>query len=296
MLPLALPLEYTLPPVRMNASCTLLVGVFSAKVAGRAYVRQTWGRDVADDICLWFIVGKTAAASNVSSAALMDEYAAHGDILLLHGHSESYGSLPWKSLSFYAAAVRSSLRSLTHLLKTDDDVFVNLPAVRRVLPLLERQQCYVGYVYGGIEPDRNRQGKYRDHVYERRHMAQAAHGGGSGSSSTGTNDTVIRYPPFVDGIGELMSVDVASCIARQLPTYEVPSTLADVVTGHAASALCSVLPCSGRRSGCLLLPGHLHAAWPLLPEGEQTLFVRHSDRSIVLDRYRGRLRFLLRSN
>ena len=45
----------------------------------------------------------------------------------------------------------------------------------------------------------------------------------------------------------------------------VPSTLADVVTGHAASALCSVLPCSGRRSGCLLLPGHLHARGPSFP-------------------------------
>ena len=39
------------------------------------------------------------------------------------------------------------------------------------------------------------------------------------------------------------------------------------------------------------------AAWPLLPSGEFTLFVRHTDKAIVVEPYRvGRLRFRLVPN
>ena len=288
----AMSFAYT-PPAIQRRNCSLLVGVFSSKVVGRSFVRQTWGADRELDAfgaCLWFIVGLAPNATE-STRQLHAEQAAHGDLLLIHGHSENYGSLPTKVLSFYRAASQDGPANITHLLKTDDDVYISLPTVRRLLPLLGRRHVYAGYMYGGIAPLRD--GKYRDHIYQRRHMVHAAAARGNHTAAT----TPVKYPPFVDGIAELMSLDVAKCIGERLPSYSIPSTLADVVTGHAALDLCRVHPCAGRTQGCLILPTDAVADWPALPVGEQVLVARHADRSVVLDRYRGRiLRFMLQPN
>lgn len=279
--------------------CTLLIGVFSARLTGRSFVRQTWGASSNLDAfgaCLWFIVGVAPNASESTEKLLQAEQSAMSDLLFVHSHSESYAALPTKALSFYDAASRSGLANLTHLLKTDDDVYVSLPTVRRILPLLGPRRVYAGYVYGGIMPRKD--GKYRDHIYQRRHMVHASATRGNQSETETGTPAPIKYPPFVDGIAEFMSLDVARCIAQQLASYSIPSTLADVVTGHASLALCNVHPCAGRASACIVLPSDAGAAdWPTLPVGQQILVARHADRSIVIDRYRGRgLRFMLQQN
>ena len=282
-----MPLSFTLPPFALSPrseSCTILFGVFSHRLSRRSFVRQSWGRDIYNSDArfkLWFIVGSPQNSS--VAAKVWEERASHRDLLILHGHIEAYSSLPAKSPTFYTAAIHSRL-DFRFLFKTDDDVFVSLPAVRQVLPVLPTWKAYVGYVYAGIAPERKPTSKYSDPLFSWHHAI--------GSVGIPNASATLRYPPYVDGIAELMSRDVAECISSHVAEFEIPSTLADVVTGYAARSLCGVQPCAGFSGGCLALsPGAQRDAWPLLPDGEEVVLVRHADRSIIVERYRGRLRF-----
>ena len=284
--------RYSLPPSNDTASANLsiLVGAFSHRPHLRSLARQSWGAALMrPHEVLWFIVS-VGNQSTADRGAVRREAVAHGDMLLVHGRAEAYWSLPYTSLTFYAAAARSV--SCRLVLKTDDDVYVSVPTLRRLLPLILPTGIYAGYVYGRIRPTRDAQSKYADGIFAPQHAARLPHA----TQRTAAGESDLMYPPFVDGIGELLSFDVVRCIASRLAQYEVPSTLADVVTGHAASTLCGVQPCGGRTGGCLPLPASERAAWPLLPSGEFTLFVRHTDKAIVVEPYRGRLRFKLVPN
>ena len=277
-----------------NVSLRILIGVFSRAAIGRSFVRQSWGSQLHPSVeRLWFIVALPSDTNHTQAAhrTVRAEAATHGDMLLLHGHREAYGSLPHKVLAFYAAATASSLR-VRHLLKTDDDVWLSMATVRCILPLLPLTGAYAGYVYRGIQPERRRTSKYSDDIFSQRHAIPST------SSPSEREDGQLAYPPYVDGIGELLSADVAACIVARLHAYDLPSTLADVVTGHAARQLCSVAPCAGHRGGgCLPLPSaRERLAWPALPDGEQAIFVRHTDRTVVTEQYRSRLRFRMLMN
>ena len=296
--------SYVLPPGNISAPVTLLVGLFSTWPASRAFVRQSWARALASDIRLWFL----ASVPSTGSPDIWLERRRHADLLLFDEMREAYSlagvysSLPLKSLTLYDAATRHA--SFAFLLKTDDDVYVNLPGVRAVLALAPRERCYAGYVYRNIHPDRRHWSKYRDRVWRANatsgmvHLARMVQRARNGSAadrasvaawdSALSNEAEPPYADYADGIGELLSSDVAGCISRLLPTYVVPSPIADVVTGHA------VRQCRVRARSQLPATQAQLGLWNATLREEQLIFVWHAGRSIAVEPFRrNRIRFVL---
>ena len=276
---------YTVPKV-VATHLTALIGVFSLRIAGRSFVRQSWGRSLPPDFRIWFL----ASASPVADVAR--ESAIHGDLMIFrlresYSAAGLYSSLPLKALAFYDAASRHA--SFEFLLKTDDDVFLNVPGVSEVLRLAPQRDCYAGYPYRGIKPDRRPWSKYRDLAFGRQENDTRTGLHRRASRSRLESDEEPSYPDYIDGIGELLSRDVVRCIARALPTYTPPSPIADVVTGHAALVRCSVRPRGYFRATREEQQRFANGRLP----GAQTIFSWHADRSIVVEPYRNRVRFSL---
>ena len=194
-----LPLRYSLPLSNDTASANLsiLVGAFSHRPHLRSFARQSWGAALMrPHEVLWFIVS-VGNQSTADRGAVRREAAAHGDMLLVHGRAEAYWSLPYKSLTFYAAAARSV--SCRLVLKTDDDVYVSVPTLRRLLPLILPTGIYAGYVYGRIRPTRDAQSKYADGVLgagvRAAHAAVEGHPRGRHSSGRGVGAVRVRTRP-----------------------------------------------------------------------------------------------------
>jgi len=299
--------SYVLPPGNQSAPVTVLVGLFSGGCPGRSFVRQSWARVLRpDEFRLWFLasVPPSPAPSDV-----WQERAKHGDLLLFDALREAYSaagiysSLPLKSLTFYWAAAHHA--SFAYLLKTDDDVFVNLPGVRSILALAPRRRAYMGYMYRNIRPDRRWKSKYRDRVWRTNmtagmvELARSYERARNGSAhdkalvAALSTDEEPPYPDYADGVGELLSSDVAQCIARLLPWYTIPSPIADVVTGHAVS-LCRV-----RARSWLTATREQLSLWNETLPQEEMLFAWHPGRSIAVAPWRqrrNRVRFVLVSH
>lgn len=160
---------------RLEAKKALLVtGVLSSSnnFMKRDAIRSTWayGRSPTD---VFFIV------SGEWTRALQREANEHQDIVWIDD-DERYRKVTWKTLSFLRA-VHSWIGSAQHILKTDDDSYVNLGAIEKFVE--SNQADYVGYCMQGqsAEP------RARQLLEE-------------------------EYPMYASGAGYLISKDFLSCI------------------------------------------------------------------------------------
>ena len=147
----------------------------------RDAIRQTWVRDMMlefpDVIGYKFVLSTPDAGASDADAvrALLREelQGGHDDILLLNDAVERYENLPQKTIETLRYMGVSAC-GYTHVLKTDDDVYVRAAGVLSLLgyqhagwhvPQMFHEEMtgvYVGYVelQGGFRPVRDRQSKW----------------------------------------------------------------------------------------------------------------------------------------
>eukprot|EP00939_MAST-03C_sp_MAST-3C-sp1_P000359 g359.t1 len=134
----SLDVPYFIPLFRSSAP-TLLVGVLSgpSNRERRDRIRETWMRYYANETraVARFFVGRHNVCGDTGQDALVAEAAAHGDMILLPDHAETYHGIAAKVEALFrvvAVATSTSDRLFRYVLKTDDDAFV------RVTPVIER--------------------------------------------------------------------------------------------------------------------------------------------------------------
>ncbi|XP_026549630.1 beta-1,3-galactosyltransferase 4-like, partial [Notechis scutatus] len=135
-------------PCALNAPWLLvLVASAPGHAARRAGVRRSWGgARVAGGHSVHTVFTVGLPGDVAQQAALEREAAEHGDLLQAR-FADTYTNLTLKTLAMLGWAT-TRCPTARFLLKTDDDVFLNLPALARHLEQLASPlAAYLGYVY-----------------------------------------------------------------------------------------------------------------------------------------------------
>lgn len=124
----------------------------------RTAVRQTWGHfGVRRDVVLAFMVGRTLNAD--IQANLDQENDLYGDIIQAN-FMDHYSNLTLKTISMFEW-VKTYCSESHFVLKTDDDMFINMPLL---LSFVESKGSDQRVLYGrmakGWKPVRNKKSKY----------------------------------------------------------------------------------------------------------------------------------------
>ncbi|XP_051157624.1 beta-1,3-galactosyltransferase 1-like [Leptopilina boulardi] len=124
----------------------------------RTAIRQTWGfYGQRKDVSILFIIGKTF--NNEIEESLHREQTLYSDII--RGHFvDSYSNLTFKTVSILEW-INNYCRMVNFILKTDDDMFINVP---RLLLFLNKHQKDKNIIFGRLarnwKPVRNKKNKY----------------------------------------------------------------------------------------------------------------------------------------
>lgn len=168
-------------------SIKLLIIITSAHAHqdARLAIRQTWGHyGTRRDVAIAFILGHTN--NKTLENALNNENYIYGD--LIRGHFiDSYNNLTLKTISALEW-VDQNCPQAKFVLKTDDDMFINVP---KLMAFLEKHQKDKRVIFGRLakkwKPIRNKKSKYY--------------------VSSGQFAAMI-FPPFTTGPAYVMSADV----------------------------------------------------------------------------------------
>ncbi|KAG5846217.1 hypothetical protein ANANG_G00147450 [Anguilla anguilla] len=146
---------------------------------GRGGVRGRGGAAV----CTVFLLGR--AEQGVDQAAVLEESRRHGDILQWD-FRESFFNVTLKELLFWRWFCPERLGAARYVLRTDDDVFVDVGGVLALLRLHRgpAHPLYLGHAFVGTYPVRLWWNKY--------YVPQSLYHGGP-------------YPPYLGGGGYLVS-------------------------------------------------------------------------------------------
>lgn len=120
-------------------------------------IRQTWGHyHQRSDVAIGFIVGRTLDAGET---AIKKEAALYGDIIQAN-FVDSYNNLTLKSISMLEW-VDNYCNKAKFVLKTDDDMFINIP---KLLTFLSKHSKDKRKIFGRLakkwKPIRNKASKY----------------------------------------------------------------------------------------------------------------------------------------
>ncbi|NWW29177.1 B3GT4 galactosyltransferase, partial [Falcunculus frontatus] len=177
------------PPPCSPPAPFLLILVPSAPshLQQRLAVRDTWGGpwegSGTPSTRTVFVLG--VSPSPPSQRELLGESRQHRDILQ-GDFSDSYGNLTWKTLLLLRWA-RVCCGGAAFLLKADDDVFVNVPAVATHLATRRAAsppRLYLGRVHWGVVPNRDPRSRH--------HVPEGLYPGG-------------RFPPYCSGTAYALS-------------------------------------------------------------------------------------------
>ncbi|XP_061394808.1 uncharacterized protein LOC133330369 [Musca vetustissima] len=186
----------------------LLILITSAQThtEARLAIRQTWGHfGTRRDVSTAFILGRTTNAT--INEALTQENMIYGD--LIRGHFiDSYNNLTLKTLSSLEW-VDNHCPKAKYILKTDDDMFINVP---KLLQFLDSHSKDKRVIYGRLakkwKPIRNKKSKYY--------------------ISTGQFSAAV-FPPFTTGPAYVLTSDIVhELYVRSL--HQVYLKLEDVFT------------------------------------------------------------------
>ncbi|KAH8412177.1 hypothetical protein KR009_000353 [Drosophila setifemur] len=119
-------------------------------------IRQTWMHYASRrNIAMAFVLGRDNELENKS---LREENLMYGD--MIRGHFiDSYANLTLKTISSLEWVCRHCPR-MKYLLKTDDDMFINVPKLLTLLGTLTDNRTIYGRKVGNWKPVRNRWSKY----------------------------------------------------------------------------------------------------------------------------------------
>ncbi|XP_048338191.1 beta-1,3-galactosyltransferase 4-like [Sphaerodactylus townsendi] len=169
----------------------------------RQAVRATWGGvggSPPGALRTFFVVGLPGDPSR--QAALEEEARQHGD--LIQGRFvDTYANLTLKTLALLGWAA-SRCPAAAFVLKVDDDVFMNLPALAAHLDALrDPWGLYLGRIHWRVRPDRN--------PASRHHVPAALYPGDV-------------FPPYCSGTAYVLSGDAVAAVldaARHVPLVPV---------------------------------------------------------------------------
>lgn len=186
----------------------LLILITSAQTHtdARLAIRQTWGHfGTRRDVSTAFILGRTTNAT--VSQALTQENMIYGD--LIRGHFiDSYNNLTLKTLSSLEW-VDQHCPKAKYILKTDDDMFINVP---KLLQFLDSHSKDKRVIYGRLakkwKPIRNKKSKYY--------------------ISTGQFNAAV-FPPFTTGPAYVLTSDIVHELYER-SLHQVYLKLEDVFT------------------------------------------------------------------
>ncbi|XP_030557026.1 uncharacterized protein LOC115760008 isoform X1 [Drosophila novamexicana] len=145
-----------------GATIRLLVLITSAQTHAdaRMSIRQTWGHyGVRRDISMAFVVGR--GTNETVNAALSQENFIYGD-LIRGNFIDSYNNLTLKTISSLEW-VDQHCQHAKYILKTDDDMFINVPRLLTFLTQLEKRKqkrAIFGRLAKKWKPIRNKKSKY----------------------------------------------------------------------------------------------------------------------------------------
>ncbi|KAM5281491.1 beta-1,3-galactosyltransferase 5-like [Ctenodactylus gundi] len=210
----------------------LLVTSSHRQVAARTAIRKTWGREkvvIGEQVRTLFLLGATASEAEMT--AVTQEGRQHGDIIQ-KDFRDVYFNLTLKTM-MGMEWVHHFCPQATFVMKTDSDMFVNVPYLTELLLRKNRtSRFFTGSIHWKDLPIRRKFSKWFV------------------SKSEYPWDT---YPPFCSGTGYVFSSDVASQvynISGSVPFLK----LEDVFVGLCLAKL-------GIR------PEELHSQQTFFPEG-----------------------------
>lgn len=176
----------------------VITGVLSAN-SGSKYrskrdsIRNTWAHQRSDIVFL--VAGPWDD--------IRDEFQQHLDIFWVD-REEAYTKITWKVQTFFSA-VDKHVQNYGHVLKTDDDSYVNIGDVSRASQAQYRHTDYIGLCMSG-------EGRSKELLEE--------------------------YPPYASGSGYLLSKSLLACFTNFVPT-SLSITTEDALSGILANA-CNV--------------------------------------------------------
>ena len=113
----------------------------------RHAVRTTWGKNrsdhVNDDFRVFFVVAKDRNVTVMNN--LYKESNTHKDIVFGE-HYESFETLPWKTEMMLEWSYKHCRAD--YLLKSDDDIFVNMSNLFKLIATVDKRKVYVGFRSG----------------------------------------------------------------------------------------------------------------------------------------------------
>ena len=169
-----------------NGQCSgIPVGVLSSDATRRQAIRNPWGAQS----CVYFIVGTR------NGTWPHQEAAQRADVVLLDMEEVYHGLdsiLPYKTALWFYLGYQHFPRA-THILKTDDDSYVNIGELEREMAQVDPD--YWGYVHRGARPIRDPEHKW--------YM----------SSAMWRDDEI---PDYCTGAGYLLSRRVLGCYVSRL--------------------------------------------------------------------------------
>ncbi|XP_042205706.1 uncharacterized protein LOC121854958 isoform X1 [Homarus americanus] len=124
----------------------------------RTAVRQTWGHfTVRKDVVMAFVIGRTT--NNNVQSNIDKENELFGDIIQAN-FIDHYSNLTLKTISMFEW-VKTYCSESRFILKTDDDMFINMPLLLNFVDAkLKEQRVMYGRMAKGWKPVRNKKSKY----------------------------------------------------------------------------------------------------------------------------------------
>ncbi|KAJ3647346.1 hypothetical protein Zmor_019230 [Zophobas morio] len=182
----------------------LLVMVCSgpSNVEARNAIRETWGdKRNSNNVSLFFLLGETMNSSLQND--IVAESNKYGDIIE-ERFVDSYNNLTLKSIVMLKLVSNYCANSTKYLLKIDDDMFVNMHLiVKMLMGRNSTTDLLIGKLICGARPIKDTSSKW----YSPRYMYSGR-----------------VYPNYLSGTGYVMSVDVAEKLykaALQTPIFHL---------------------------------------------------------------------------
>ena len=164
------------PSTSTQYKAYIVVCVISApkNAKERDVIRKTWAHIKRNDTKVLFVVG-TGQVENVTRKAIMKEYSANRDLILLQNVKESFETLTLKVIETMKWIHYNFIYN--YFMKVDDDTFLRLDLVLKALSAKPRFRLYWGYfVKGSPILKRGKWAEPRRYICEK-YVAYAGGGG-----------------------------------------------------------------------------------------------------------------------
>ncbi|XP_036357251.1 beta-1,3-galactosyltransferase 1-like [Octopus sinensis] len=141
-------------------SVQILVAVCSApiNILRRNTIRETWGQYARNNSNFKMVFFEGVTHSPGVQDDIHEESVKYGDIVQ-ENYIDHYENLSLKSIA-YLRWVSSSCRKVKFVLKTDDDMYINLPLLEKTLMNMKRSRFIMGLLFQHVVPIRHNSSKW----------------------------------------------------------------------------------------------------------------------------------------